>query len=221
MSWLLPLGSNNCGSVTVSKDLILICQCHQDSIRNQSCEKYKIPSTILSKLVAHSSTENFIVVVVDRIDISKPEDEKLKLHCWSVYLPPHWVPGRGVHQPSMAPCKGKKRKGCNCKHQFSGNLHFSKTHSSFTRYLCGWMWCDSEASVDPTGGERLRGREPRLMWPGSGAQAPAGELGGCWAHIGFVNTIPWNCLWFVLGVTLCSKTGDFFRKFPFKCWGSF
>ena len=76
------LGSNNCGSVTVSKDLILICQCHQDSIRNQSCEKYKIPSTILSKLVAHSSTENFIVVVVDRIDISKPEDEKLKLHCW-------------------------------------------------------------------------------------------------------------------------------------------
>ena len=57
------------------KDLILICQCQKDCIRNQSCEKYKIPSTILFKLVAHSSAENLIVIVVDRIDVAKPEEK--------------------------------------------------------------------------------------------------------------------------------------------------
>ena len=60
------------------KDLILICQFHKDSIRNQSCEKYKIPSTILFKLVAHSSTENFVIVVVDRIDVAKPKGKNKK-----------------------------------------------------------------------------------------------------------------------------------------------
>ena len=71
--FLDPLGSKFLGSDVVSKDLILICQFHKDSIGNQSCEKYKIPSTILSKLMAHSSTENFVVVVVDRINVAKPK----------------------------------------------------------------------------------------------------------------------------------------------------
>ena len=72
-------GSKILGSVLVSKDLILICQFDSRKIviRNQSCEKYKIPSTILFKLVTDSSTENFVVIVVDRIDVAKPKGKYL------------------------------------------------------------------------------------------------------------------------------------------------
>ena len=79
----------------MSKDLILICQFHKDSIRNQSCEKYKIPSTILLKLVAHSSTENFVVIVVDRIDVAKPKGKNLNkiVHMQSTSTSSSWQEG--------------------------------------------------------------------------------------------------------------------------------
>merc|ERR550532_120120 len=47
-----------------------------------SIPTHATPSTILFKLVTHSSTENFVVIVVDGIDVAKP---------------PHRVPGRRVH----------------------------------------------------------------------------------------------------------------------------
>ena len=74
VSW--PTWIKNSGSVKVSKDSILICQFHrfyQESIM----WKIEIPSTILFKLVAHSSTENFVVIVVDRIDVAKPKGKNL------------------------------------------------------------------------------------------------------------------------------------------------
>ena len=97
VSW--PTWIKNSGSVKVSKDSILICQFHrfyQESIM----WKIEIPSTILFKLVAHSSTENFVVVVVDRIDVAKPIGKICKQNCTSlIHLHIEFLAGGSISLP--------------------------------------------------------------------------------------------------------------------------
>ena len=97
VSW--PTWIKNSGSVKVSKDSILICQFHrfyQESIM----WKIEIPSTILFKLVAHSSTENLVVVVVDRIDVAKPIGKICKQNCTSlIHLHIEFLAGGSISLP--------------------------------------------------------------------------------------------------------------------------